>query len=161
AIVGAAAALLSGVDLLSLAGVREQPPVQQQPGGQGHPAMALLASLTVAEVDPSIPPYDRDDWRHWVDEDRDCQNARHEVLIAESMWPVTCTDERQCSVAAGRWLDPYTGQVVTEASALDIDHMVPLANAHRSGGWAWDAERRQAFANYLLYDDHLIAVTAS
>ena len=28
--------------------------------------------------------YDRKSYRHWVDKDRDCQNARHEVLLEES-----------------------------------------------------------------------------
>ena len=28
--------------------------------------------------------YERTDLKHWVDEDRDCQNARHELLIEAS-----------------------------------------------------------------------------
>ena len=120
-----------------------------------------LPQLTIREVPSELPEYDRDDWRHWVDEDRDCQDARQEVLIEESRIEVTFTDERQCTVLMGEWLDPYTGDTLTVARRLDIDHMVPLANAFRSGAWEWDADRRRAFANDLTYPNHLIAVSAS
>ena len=38
-----------------------------------------------------------------------------------------------CSITAGTWLDPYTGRTLTDPSDVDIDHVVPLANAWRSG----------------------------
>ena len=50
--------------------------------------------------------------------------------------------------------------VVTIPGDLDIDHMVPLANAHRSGAWQWSPERKRLYANYLDDPNHLIAVTA-
>ena len=39
--------------------------------------------------------------------------------------------------------------------------MIPLANAHRSGGAGWDTERKRAFANELGLADALVAVSAS
>ena len=120
-----------------------------------------LPQLTVRAVPSDLPKYDRDDWRQWVDDDGDCQNARHETLVEESRIAVTFTDEDRCSVATGEWLDPFTGDILTSARDLDVDHMVPLSNAHRSGAWAWDDARRRAFANDLSYANHLIAVTNS
>jgi len=38
--------------------------------------------------------------------------------------------------------------------------MVPLKNAHLSGAWAWNAERKRAYANDMDDPDHLIAVTS-
>jgi hypothetical protein len=83
------------------------------------------------------------------------------VLIAESTVTVTLTLDG-CRVVSGRWVDIYTGQSFTDPSALDVDHMVPLADAHRSGGFSWDRTRRQTYANDLaLLTDALIAVSAS
>ena len=96
-----------------------------------------------------------------VDEDSDCQDARQEVLVAESVDLVTYTDSGQCRVASGMWVGPYTGEQFNEPGMLDIDHMVPLGNAHQSGGWAWSPEQKRQYANDLSYDNHLIAVQAS
>ncbi len=80
--------------------------------------------------------YERTAWKHWVDEDKDCQNARHEVLIAESNSPFEFKTDKGCRVISGTWNDPYSGRTITDASKLDIDHMVPLKEAHESGGYA-------------------------
>ena len=62
---------------------------------------------------------------------------------------------------AGEWLAPYSSAIVTDPGRLDVDHMVPLGNAHDSGSWQWSAEQRERYANYLEDPQHLIAVTAS
>ena len=118
-------------------------------------------SIAVAPVRDDIPKYDRGEWRHWADEDGDCQNARQEALIAESETPVKYANDDKCRVASGSWAGPYTGEVFTDPGSLDIDHMVPLANAHRSGAWAWSGAKKREYANDLSYDGHLIAVQAS
>jgi hypothetical protein len=94
----------------------------------------------------------------WIDTDRDCQNTRAEVLIAESRVAVAFTSPTDCTVATGDWLDPWSGAQLTSARALDIDHTVPLANAWRSGAWAWTTEQRRAYANDLTDVDHLVAL---
>ena len=116
--------------------------------------------LIVQDVTTDIPAYDRDDWNHWIDADGDCQNARHVVLIEESAIAPTLNDSG-CAVVSGLWLAPFSGVSVNLAKELDVDHMVPLANAHKSGAWAWDATRKKNYANFLDDSHHLIAVTAS
>ena len=114
----------------------------------------------MAEVSAQLSDYSRDDSRHWTDEDGDCQDTRNEVLLAESLADVAYRSDRRCRVASGQWFAPYSGTVLTVPGDLDVDHMVPLANAHRSGAWQWSPERKRLYANYLDDPNHLIAVTA-
>lgn len=115
-----------------------------------------VAPLTIA--DPHPDGYDRDLFGDWIDADHDCQNTRAEVLIAESQVPVTFTTPSDCTVSTGQWVDPWSGATSTSASALDVDHTVPLANAWRSGAWSWTPQQRVDFANDLSNADHLIAI---
>ena len=124
-------------------------------------AEGLVLQVAVAPVASNLPDYDRGEWRHWVDDDGDCQNARQEVLVEESLAAVAFESPDECRVKSGSWVGPYTGESVNRPSDLDVDHMVPLANAHLSGAWSWDRERKREFANFLGYDNHLIATTSS
>jgi hypothetical protein len=90
---------------------------------------------------------------HWIDEDGDCQNARAEVLIVESRQPVSPAGG--CTVTSGDRFDPYSW---TLASDRDVDHVVALQNSHLSGGYAWGAAKKQAYANDMSEPDQLIAV---
>jgi hypothetical protein len=117
-----------------------------------------LIQWGIAQAADTCISYDRKLYKHWVDEDRDCQNARHEVLIAESSGEVSYKSSRGCSVISGVWSDPYSGNTYTDPSDLDIDHLVPLKEAHESGGWSWTAEQRRAYANDLSDEATLIAV---
>ena len=68
--------------------------------------------ISVSSISGDIPPYDRDDWRHWIDEDGDCQDTRHEVLIEESQATVAYKSDRECQVDAGQWFGAFTATTV-------------------------------------------------
>ncbi|MFF7705328.1 HNH endonuclease family protein [Streptomyces lydicus] len=102
--------------------------------------------------------YERTKFKHWIDEDRDGCNTRAEVLLSEALRPPTVGPG--CKLTGGSWLSYYDDQVVDGPSGLDIDHMVPLAEAWDSGASQWTANRRQAYANDLGAERSLVAVTA-
>ncbi|MDE2942029.1 MAG: HNH endonuclease family protein, partial [Chloroflexota bacterium] len=115
-------------------------------------------SIAIAPPSGDSPSYHRDEWPHWTDEDGDCQDTRQEVLIAESLSAVEYTDSDECRVASGTWTGPYTGEEFADPANLDIDHLVPLANAHVSGGWEWSESRKSQYANDISFEGHLVAV---
>ena len=124
------------------------------------PTTTTTLVITVAEVPADIPDYDRSDWRHWTDEDGDCQDARQEVLIAESLETVTYETDRECRVETGQWWAPHLGHHLGNPSHLDVDHHVPLRNAHVSGGWTWTPAEKEEYANYLEDPAHLAAISS-
>jgi hypothetical protein len=105
-----------------------------------------------------MPRFNRDThFGGWTDDDDDCQDTRMEVLERDAGGGLV-GDNRRCHIRQGRWPDPYSGQVLTLAGDVDIDHMVPLKNAYESGAWRWSLPRRVAYANYLHDPRHLLAV---
>jgi len=137
-------------------------------GGTTSTTTTTPSTTAVATNDPlrglTIAPeqtagYDRDLFEHWTDADRDGCDTRREVLIAESLTPVTVGSG--CSLSGGRWFSAYDGVETTDASTFDIDHVVALKEAWDSGANTWTAARREAFANDLANSFALIAVSAS
>ena len=103
-----------------------------------------------------LPKYNRKLYKHWVDEDGDCQNTRAEVLIATSRTKPKFKTKKQCVVVSGTWFDPYSGQTITTARKLDIDHVISLHSAHVMGAGHWNKKKRELFANDI---ENLIPVS--
>jgi len=95
----------------------------------------------------------------WIDADKNGCDTRAEVLIAEAI--VKPKKAAKCKLTGGKWLSSYDGVKYSDASKLDIDHLVPLAEAWRSGAWAWTDQQRMEYANDLEDEWALNAVTAS
>ncbi len=121
----------------------------------------LLAQLTIAAESDSGIDYDRDDYmpRGWLMTERAECSVRERVLIAEAI-SISQID-RRCRPVDGVWHSWFDGRRLTNPSDLDIDHLVPLAEAHDSGAAAWSAKRKSAFANDLTLAAALTAVSAS
>jgi hypothetical protein len=80
------------------------------------------------------------------------------VLLAEAF--IAPEQGARCALTGGEWYSPYDGVYVEAAGGLDVDHMVPLAEAWDSGAGEWSAKEREAYANDFGDDRALIAVTA-
>jgi hypothetical protein len=119
-------------------------------------------SVTVTIEEPSgFPEYNRSDYlTSWLDRDGDCIGTRDEVLMIESTIPVTLSNDGY-DVLAGLWEDPYTAMSFTNPSDLDVDHLVPLSEAHDSGAAFWTRDEKRAFANDTTTAHALIAVDLS
>lgn len=120
---------------------------------------AILTACAHVKPEPTTPPpapkqtttqntprYNRAEWGKWQDPDRDCQNTRQELLVKESLVPVTFS-RKTCTVKTGKWIDFYTGEIFFTASQVEIDHVVPVKLAHDLGGHSWDPTRKRQFYN--------------
>ncbi|MEV4947491.1 HNH endonuclease family protein [Streptomyces sp. NPDC053755] len=116
-------------------------------------ARTYLASLTV-KAEGSSTGYSRDLFPHWSTQSGAC-NTREVVLKRDG---VNVVQDSSCAAVSGTWYSAYDGATWTAASDLDIDHVVALSEAWRSGANSWTTTQRQAFANDLTRPQ-LIAVT--
>ncbi|SDY03531.1 Protein of unknown function [Micromonospora pattaloongensis] len=132
--------------------------------GLAAPARAATVTMSLPTAVSNLPVatevrtgYNRDLFPHWIDADGDGCNTRYEVLIAEAVTAPSVGSG--CSLSGGRWYSYYDRAYWTATSDLDIDHMVPLAEAWDSGARNWTTSRRQSYANDLGDGRALIAVT--
>ncbi|NUV44976.1 HNH endonuclease family protein [Streptomyces sp. CAI-24] len=114
-----------------------------------------LAGLTVAKHG-SMSGYSRAKFPHWASQGESC-DTRETVLERDG---TDVERDDQCRAVSGKWTSVYDDKAFTEARDLDIDHMVPLANAWRSGARTWTQEKRKEFANDLTRPQ-LLAVSAA
>ncbi|MFJ2080561.1 HNH endonuclease family protein [Streptomyces anulatus] len=143
---------------LTLVALFSAPTVQAAPAAEVTTLADAVGLVQVTEEDRT--GYTRSSFKHWNSGENatDGCNTRAEVLLAEAV--VAPTVEAGCKLTGGTWTSYYDGQEVTSAGSLDIDHMVPLAEAWDSGASAWTAARREAYANDQGAHVSLVAVTA-
>jgi hypothetical protein len=120
-------------------------------------ATAALNALRVAGRGP-MTGYDRDRFGPaWSDDvsvpggHNGC-DTRNDMLHARMVRITVKPGTHNCVVLSGTLLDPYTGHSLSfnraqNASAVQIDHIVPLAEAWRSGAARWTPDQRRNLAN--------------
>lgn len=119
---------------------------------------ATTALNAIKVADEVRTGYVRTKFKHWVGAGNGCDSRKAVILSEAIVKPVV---EKGCVIKGGEWLSIYDLVKVTEAGKLDVDHMVPLAEAWDSGASAWDAAKREMYANDQTDLRHLIAVTGA
>jgi hypothetical protein len=147
AVLTLSAALVSGGCVQSSSGTT--------PGIDPSRSQHELDGLTVA-APQSMAGYSRDRFPHWSQQGNSC-DTREFVLKRDGR---SVQANQNCKATSGQWLSRYDNKTVTDAGALDIDHMVPLANAWRSGANSWTDDKRSQFANDITRPQ-LFAVSLS
>lgn len=137
-----------------LARKRPKPNAKFKPGAT---VSALTVLHTLNNGPRTVAGYERSYFPHWI-WIGSC-NTRGLVLKRDSEVPTT--SRGICTVETGRWRSYYDGLVLTQASQVDIDHMVPLAEAWRSGANGWTTATRESYANDLGFRWSLIPVSAA
>jgi hypothetical protein len=148
----AAATLTSGCEVVPLKPAPSPTADGGAAGGSSGGPVKQLATLKVAKAG-SMKDYSRAQFPHWKSAGTNC-DVRDSVLKRDG----TKVKLSGCNVVGGSWTSIYDGRKLTNPAQVDIDHMVPLANAWRSGAAAWTKQKREDFANDL---DHpqLVAVS--
>jgi hypothetical protein len=119
-------------------------PVDAPAGTVGTTLRKAAAMLVVQKEDRQA--YVRSYFgKGWADADEDCRDTRQEVLARESLVPVGTA----CRIYRGKWHSYYDDKTWTRSFEVQIDHLVPLAEAWDSGAYRWNLATRVKYANDL------------
>ncbi|MGW1496327.1 HNH endonuclease family protein [Streptomyces sp. NPDC002402] len=149
-------AVLAATSALAVTGL-----LATAPAAQASPPTPVSASTArtylsqlMVKAEGSSTGYSRDKFPHWITQSGTC-NTREVVLKRDG---TNVVQDSSCAAVSGSWFSEYDGATWTLASDLDIDHVVPLSEAWKSGANSWTTSKRQGFANDLTRPQ-LIAVT--
>ena len=127
--------------------------VQRLRPAQVEQIRALLARLPVKGRAP-MTGYDRERFgQAWADVDRNGCDTRNDVLRRDLTEVVLKPGTHGCLVLSGVLTDPYGGGAIHfvrgpgTSTAVQIDHVVALADAWQTGAQQWPQDKRLRFAN--------------
>jgi hypothetical protein len=114
-------------------------------------AVKMLNTLAVKGKAP-MTGYSRELFPHWIKTKVDGVTCDTRNRVLRRDLTNVKLDSDKCTVLSGTLSDPYTGKTINfqrgpKSGAVQIDHLVPLANAWVTGAQSWDTAKRQQFAN--------------
>lgn len=138
---------------------QESTPQQPVHGTDLHWAILVIEQIEVRESDPPVR-YDRQEfgpaWSRITEAGCDVRSA----MLLRDLSESTLLD--RCTIEYGVLRDPYSGKRVeytwdSGGDAVQVDHIVSLSDAWKSGAWEWEPDDRQIFANHSV---NLLVVSA-
>lgn len=108
-------------------------------------ARLMLAQLKVARA-LSIRGYSRERFQP-RSAHRKGRCSTREIVLARDGRNVRLN--AACHPVKGLWYSPYDGKWLKSEKYVDVDHLVPLAYAWRSGAKRWSQAKQRAFASDL------------
>ncbi|MGQ0624032.1 MAG: GmrSD restriction endonuclease domain-containing protein [Sporichthyaceae bacterium] len=138
------------------------PPVPSERAAEPGTTASLLETLAV-KGRAAQTGYAREAYgQAWADVDRNGCDTRNDILRRDLSGETIRPGTNGCLVEAGTLdPDPYTGKRIdfvrgqTTSLAVQIDHVVALADSWVTGAFGWDERKRIAFGNDPL---NLLAV---
>ncbi|WP_084468096.1 HNH endonuclease family protein [Actinokineospora inagensis] len=128
----------------------------ETPAAPGNHA-AQLAALGQPRPEDTGAHYNRAEWGDWKNQPGTKCSTREQVLVRDGDGETVDAQCKPTCPKATCWTSRYDGVTSKDAADLQIDHIVPLAEAARSGARDWTAAQRSAYYNDTT---NLIAVTA-
>lgn len=165
-ILGAISALIVALLFLWISGRLGAPeksvkPFESQNAETSLPsAVDVIERIEVKSLEP-FTGYNRSKFGEaWIDVDKNGCNTRQDILRRD-LRKIIYANNYDCRIDSGILYDPYTGKTVNykrgpkTSEAVQIDHVVALANAWRTGAQHWNLIKRTQLANDPI---NLIAV---
>lgn len=120
---------------------------QAAPPRLATPKQIAAATIQLKKLRVAAPlserGYSREKFPHWDSTGYGC-DTRDDILKRDA---IRVRVGGECRIIGGTWREPYGGTTTHDPHSLDIDHLVPLANAWRSGAKRWTTKRRETYAN--------------
>ena len=118
---------------------------EQAPSASPAPKQVNTAELADLRLAPESPDegYKRSEFGDWRSTGNGC-NTRATILQNTGQ---NVRTTGRCTVTTGSWYSAYDGKPASSANQLDIDHLVPLQEAYRSGADNWSRQQREDYAN--------------
>ncbi len=137
--------------LIPIASALAIPPAAAEPRKRSQTETAALARRMLAQLKVaralSIRGYGRERFQSRSAYRKGRCSTREMALARDGR---NVRRDAACHPARGLWYSPYDGTWLKSEKYVDVDHLVPLAYAWRSGAKRWSQSKRRAFANDLV-----------